>query len=68
MVPPVIATVREWRDEDGWGILDAEVGDVFVHFSNIEMKRNYKSLKPGQQVEFDLVGPLPPIEGCRYAA
>jgi cold shock protein len=63
----VIATVREWRDEEGWGIVSTEeIPDIFVHFSNIEMD-GYKSLKPGQRVEIELVGPLALVEGCRYA-
>jgi cold shock protein len=68
----VIATVREWSDEAGWGILscDEAPGDIFVHFSNIQMDGN-KTLKPGQQVEVEVEGPFLPVhevEGCRYAA
>jgi cold shock CspA family protein len=30
----VIATVREWRDEEGWGVVSTEeIPDIFVHFS-----------------------------------
>jgi hypothetical protein len=43
----VLATVREWKNEEGWGILSAE-----------------KSL----QVEIEVEGSLPPVEGCRFAA
>jgi cold shock protein len=66
----MIATVREWRDEEGWGILSADEtpGDIFLHFSNIEME-GYKSLRPGQQVEVEVEGPLGyDQDGCRYAA
>jgi CspA family cold shock protein len=65
----VIATVREWRDEEGWGVVSADEvpEDIFVHFSNIQMD-GYKSLKPGEQVEVDVVGPGLPVEGCRYQA
>jgi CspA family cold shock protein len=66
----VIAEVREWRDEEGWGVLSADEapGDIFVHFSNIEM-HGYKSLKPGERVEVEVEGPLEYLQdGCRYAA
>jgi cold shock protein len=66
----VIATVRQWSDEEGWGVLTADEapGDIFVHFSNIQMD-GYKSLKPGEQVEVEVVGPLGHLQdGCRYAA
>jgi cold shock protein len=66
----VIATVREWSDEEGWGVLSADEapGDIFVHFSNIQMD-GYKSLKRGERVEVKVVGPLEYLQdGCRYAA
>jgi CspA family cold shock protein len=65
----VIATVREWSDEEGWGVLSADEapGDIFVHFSNIQMD-GYKSLEPGEQVEVEVVEALPNVEGCPYAA
>lgn len=63
----MIATVREWRDEEGWGVVSTEeIPDIFVHFSNIEMD-GYRSLKAGQHVEIEVVGPVPLVEGCRYA-
>jgi cold shock CspA family protein len=53
----VIATVREWSDEEGWGVLSADdtPGDIFLHFSNIQMD-GYKSLQPGEQVEVEVRG------------
>ena len=65
----MIATGREWSDEEGWGVLcaDEAPGDIFLHFSNIQMD-GYKSLKPGEQVEVEVVEALPKVEGCRYAA
>jgi cold shock CspA family protein len=65
----VIARVRDWRDEDGWGVLLADEipGDIFLHFSNIEMK-GYQSLKLGEQVEAEVMEAVPPIEGCRFVA
>jgi CspA family cold shock protein len=55
----VIATVREWSDEEGWGVLVADEvpGDIFAHFSNIQMD-GYKTLKPGEHVEIEVVGPV----------
>jgi cold shock protein len=66
----MIAAVRQWSDEEGWGVLvaDEAPGDIFVHFSNIQMD-GYKSLKAGEQVEAEVVGPLDFLQdGCRYAA
>jgi cold shock protein len=65
----VIATVREWSDEEGWGVLLADEipGDIFLHFSNIQME-GYKSLKLGEQVEAEVMEALLPVEGCRYVA
>jgi CspA family cold shock protein len=65
----VIATVREWRDEEGWGVVSSEEvpGNIFVHFSNIQMD-GHKSLRRGERVEVKVEGPLPAVEGCRYAA
>lgn len=48
----VRASVREWYDEEGWGVLDcAETpGGCFAHFSNLEMP-GYRSLAQGSTVE-----------------
>jgi cold shock protein len=50
----VIATVRVWHSEDGWGVLDAPEapGGCWTHFSVIEMD-GYKALAPGQRVELE---------------
>ena len=47
----VDATVREWRNEEGWGVLDSEQtpGGCFVHFSHIEV-RGFRELVVGQRV------------------
>jgi cold shock protein len=65
----VIATVREWSDEEGWGLLVADEvsGDIFAHFSNIQMD-GYRSLTPGEHVEIEVVRQPVPVEGCWYAA
>jgi CspA family cold shock protein len=45
--------VREWSDEDGFGILDSEQtpGGCWAHYSAINMD-GYKRLRPGQRVRF----------------
>ena len=65
------ATVQEWSDEEGWGVLAAPEIDsdgIWVHFSVIEMD-GYKTLKPGGLVEVDVEGPLSfEQDGYRYRA
>ena len=74
IVPPryVIATVHEWRDEEGWGVLwAAEVPEgIWVHFSAIaEDPTVYRSLAPGERVEVDLEDMSPgDQDGFRYRA
>ncbi len=48
-------TVKWFNDKKGFGfIVDPAVGeDIFVHFSAIEAK-GYRSLKEGEQVEYEL--------------
>jgi len=48
-------TVKWFNAEKGYGFLSTEEeGDVFVHFSAIEMD-GYKTLKEGQEVSFEIV-------------
>lgn len=49
-------TVKWFNDKKGFGfILDPQIGeDVFVHFSAIDAK-GYRSLKEGEEVEYELV-------------
>lgn len=48
-------TVKWFNAEKGYGFLSAEEGgDVFVHYSALEME-GYKTLKEGQAVEFEIV-------------
>lgn len=54
--------VKWFNASKGFGFLnaDGEARDIFVHFSAIEME-GYKTLKEGEEVEFDLVeGPKGP--------
>jgi CspA family cold shock protein len=47
--------VKWFNAEKGYGFIETEEGgDVFVHFSAIQMD-GYKSLEEGQTVEFDIV-------------
>lgn len=44
-------TVRFFDNEKGWGFLESEGKDYFVHYSDVEID-GYKSLKEAQQVSF----------------
>lgn len=47
--------VKWFNDEKGYGFIETEGSkDVFVHFSAIAGE-GYRSLKEGQEVEFDIV-------------
>ncbi len=47
-------TVKWFNAAKGYGFIEHEDGkDVFVHFSAIQID-GYKSLNPGQQVEFTI--------------
>jgi len=47
--------VKWFNAEKGYGFIETEGGgDVFVHFSAIQME-GYKTLDEGQLVEFDIV-------------
>ena len=46
-------TVKFFNAEKGFGFISREQGDdVFVHFSNIS-GNGYRTLEPGQKVEFE---------------
>lgn len=64
----VTATVREWHDDLGWGVLDSPEtpGGCWAHFSVIEPTRRqgpgmrisaYKTLTVGEQVELTWESP-----------
>jgi CspA family cold shock protein len=48
--------VKWFNNAKGFGFLNpnGSTDDVFAHFSQIKMN-GYKTLKPGQDIEFDLV-------------
>lgn len=48
--------VKWFNNAKGYGFIGREDGpDVFVHFSSIQIE-GYKSLKEGEDVEFDIIG------------
>ncbi len=48
-------TVKWFNNQKGYGFICDEVGnDIFVHYSALNMD-GYKTLKEGQNVEFQLV-------------
>ncbi|MGW1529923.1 cold-shock protein [Streptomyces sp. NPDC002159] len=48
------AMVREWDDEEGWGVLDSSEtpGGCWAHFSAVEMP-GFRSLVAGQKVTLE---------------
>ena len=47
-------TVKWFNERKGFGFIEKnEGGDIFVHWSAIQ-KEGYKTLAPGDQVEFDV--------------
>jgi CspA family cold shock protein len=55
---PVEGTTLSWSDDEGWGVLaspDVD-GGVWAHFSNIDAV-GYRSLKPGEAVQFTFETP-----------
>lgn len=47
-------TVRNWRHEEGWGVIDSPdtPGGCWAHFSHLAMT-GYRALKTGQVVELE---------------
>ena len=63
----VVARVRVWHDEEGWGVLDsAETpGGCWVHYSRVEMA-GYRSLAGVDAVELEFQEV--PQDGYRFTA
>ncbi len=54
MADTVRGTVKWFNDSKGYGFIQQESGpDVFAHFSEI-LADGFKTLKEGQQVEFEI--------------
>lgn len=53
-------TIKFFNNSKGWGFIESEGKDVFVHYSAIKTE-GYKSLEKGEEVEFEIVeGPRGP--------
>ncbi|GHF68464.1 hypothetical protein GCM10018783_42300 [Streptomyces griseosporeus] len=65
----VTATVREWRDEEGWGVLDSPEtpGGCWAHYSDIQME-GFRTLSSGQQVDLQWEAPGFKQDGYDYRA
>jgi CspA family cold shock protein len=51
----VTGSVRWWKDEKGYGRITGDDGYIyFCHFSAVQIE-GYKTLRPGQRVEFERV-------------
>jgi len=50
----VLAVVREWHDDEGWGVVDSpEVpGGCWVSFAHLKVA-GYRSLRPGEPVALE---------------
>lgn len=57
-----IGKVKWFNNDKGYGFIEREGKDIFVHYSAIEPgERGFKTLEEGQEVEFDVVqGPKGP--------
>ncbi|MEU2742698.1 cold shock domain-containing protein [Streptomyces sp. NPDC007095] len=65
----VTATVREWSDEEGWGVLDSPEtpGGCFGHYADIQAP-GFRTLSPGQQVDLTWEAPGFKQDGYDYRA
>jgi CspA family cold shock protein len=65
----VLATVREWSDEEGWGVLDSPEtpGGCFGHYADIQAP-GFRTLSPGQQVDLVWEAPGFKQDGYDYRA
>lgn len=63
------ATVREWHEEEGWGVLDCPEtpGGCWAHYSTLEMD-GFRSLTAGQHAELEWEAPGFKQDGYDYRA
>lgn len=48
-------TVKRFNSKRGYGFIQTEDGnEVFVHFTQIQSEKKYKTLKPEQKVTFEV--------------
>ena len=48
--------VKWFDDTKGYGYIESENGEaIFVHFSNIAQERGFKTLIPGEIVEYEAI-------------
>ena len=48
-----VGTVKWFNDSKGYGFIESDGKDLFVHFSEIQGDDGCKTLKEGQTVEFE---------------
>lgn len=55
MSEKLIGTVKWYNDKKGFGIIQSESKEVFVHYSQIQTTtNNYKKLEEKEAVEFEI--------------
>jgi len=67
----VTAIVRDWYDEEGWGVLDSPEtpGGCFAHYSDIQAEQgSFRNLTPGQRVQLAWEAPGFKQDGYDYRA
>eukprot|EP00932_Pfiesteria_piscicida_P009419 SRR837773.20146.p2 GENE.SRR837773.20146~~SRR837773.20146.p2 ORF type:complete len:128 (-),score=38.77 SRR837773.20146:73-423(-) len=47
-------TVKFFNAERGFGFIQSEEQDIFVHYSGIQSQGGFRSLAEGEEVEFDV--------------
>jgi CspA family cold shock protein len=63
--------VKEWSDEEGWGAITSPdvSGEVWAHFVHLTDQEGFRTLTPGEAVEFDYIDMWPGSQdGYRYRA